>query len=76
MGKGTELEKAFSIHSIEKIATEAKACAQEALTIPLKNYVGNVCSDTYQNPPEEYVPEWVVLAKGQINENLTTKVKT
>ena len=76
------MEKAFSKHSatlsaeIEKAATEAKEGAKEALTKPLQNYVANVCSDTYQNPPEGSIPEWVIIAKGQINENLTTKVKT
>ena len=80
--KGAELEKAFSKHSstlsanIEKVASEAKEGNQEALTNPLQKYVASVCTETYQNQPEGNVPEWVVLAKGQINENLATKVKT
>ena len=80
--KGAELEKAFSKHSvtlsaeIEKVASEAKEGNQEALTNPLQKYIASVCTETYQNLPEGNVPEWVVLAKGQINENLATKVKT
>ena len=80
--RGAELERAFSKHSvtlstdIEKVASEAKEGNQEALTNPLQKYVASVCTETYQNQPEGNVPEWVVLAKGQINENLATKVKT
>ena len=80
--RGAELEKAFSKHSvtlvsdIEKVVSEAKEGNQEALTNPLQKYVASVCTETYQNLPEGNVPEWVVLAKGQINENLATKVKT
>ena len=80
--KGAELEKAFSKHSvtlsteIEKVASEAKEGNEEALTSPLLKYVASVCTETYQNLPDGNVPEWVVLAKGQINENLVAKVKT
>ena len=76
------MEKAFSKHSvtlsaeIEKVASEAKEGTQEALTNPLQKYVTSVCTEIYQYLPEGNVPEWVVLAKGQINENLATKVKT
>ena len=76
------MEKAFSKQSvtlnaeIEKVASEAKEGTPEALTKPLQKYVTSVCTDTYQNLPEGNVPEWVVLAKGQINDNLATKVKT
>ena len=76
------MEKAISKHSvtlsaeIEKVATEAKEGTQAALTNPFQKYVTSVCNETYQNLPEETVPEWVVLAKGQINENLAAKIKT
>ena len=61
--KGAELEKAFSKWSvtlsaeIEKVATEAKEGTQEAFTNPLQKYVTSVCNETYQNLPEETVPE-------------------
>ena len=61
--KGAELEKAFSKCSvtlsaeIEKVATEAKEGTQEAFTNPLQKYVTSVCNETYQNLPEETVPE-------------------
>ena len=80
--KGTELEKSFSKNSatlsseIEKVVTEAKEGTQEALTIPLQKYISDVCSETYQNLPDGAIPEWVVLAKNQINENLAIKVQT
>ena len=80
--KGAELEKAFSTHSvtlasdIEKVVSEAKEGNEEALTSPLQKYVTSVCTETYQNLPDGNVPEWVVLAKGQINEILVAKVKT
>ena len=80
--KGAELEKAFLTHSvtlasdIEKVVSEAKEGNEEALTSPLQKYVTSVCTETYQNLPDGNVPEWVVLAKGQINENLVAKVKT
>ena len=61
---------------IEKVVTEAKEETQEALTIPLQKYISDVCSVTYQNLPDEAIPEWVVLAKNQINENLAIKVQT
>ena len=60
--KGAELEKAFSKHSvtlsteIEKVVTDAKEGTPGALSIPLQNYVTNVCSDTHQNLPEEAAP--------------------
>ena len=80
--KGAELEKAFLTHSvtlasdIEKVVSEAKEGNEEALTSPLQKYVTSVFTETYQNLPDGNVPEWVVLAKGQINENLVAKVKT
>ena len=80
--KGAELEKAFSTHSvtlasdIEKVVPEAKEGNEEALTSPLQKYVTSVCTETYQTSPDGNVPEWVVLAKGQINEILVAKVKT
>ena len=80
--KGAELEKAFLTHSvtlasdIEKVVSEAKEGNNEALTSPLQKYVTSVCTETYQTSPDGNVPEWVVLAKGQINENLVAKVKT
>ena len=80
--KGTELEKSFSKYSatlsseIEKVVTEAKEGTQEALTIPLQKYISDVCSETYQNLPDGAIPEWVVLAKNKINENLAIKVQT
>ena len=79
--KGTELEKSFSKNSatlsseIEKVVTEAKEGTQEALTIPLQKYISDVCSVTYQNLLDEAIPEWVVLAKNQINENLSIKIQ-
>ena len=79
--KGTELESSFSKHSatlssaIEKVVTEAEEGTPE-VTIPLKKYISDVCNSTYQNQPDEALPEWVVLAKNKINENLAIKVQT
>ena len=78
--KGTELERAFSSLSATlsaefvKVVTEAKEGTQEALTAPLQKYINDVCNSTYQNSPDEAIPEWVVVAKNQINENLATKI--
>ena len=80
--KGTELESSFSKHSatlstaIEKVVTEAEEGTSEALSIPLKQYTSDVCNSTYQNQQDEALPEWVVLAKNKINENLAIKVQT
>ena len=80
--KGTKLEKSFSKYSatlsseLEKVVTEAKEGTQEALTVPLQKYINDVCNTTYQNSPDEAIPDWVVVAKKQINENLAIKVPT
>ena len=80
--KGSELESSFSKHSatlstkIEKVVTGAEEGTPEALIIPLKQYTSDVCNPTYQNQQDEATPEWVVLAKNRINENLAIKVKT
>ena len=80
--KGSELESSFSKHSatlstkIEKVVTGAEEGTPEALLIPLKQYTSDVCNSTYQNQQDEAIPEWVVLAKNKINENLAIKVKT
>ena len=78
--RGNELERAFSSNSAAlssefvKVVTEAKEGTQEALTAPLQKYINDVCNSTYQNLPDEVIPEWVVVAKNQINENLATKI--
>ena len=70
--KGTELKRAFSSLSAAlsaefvKVVTEAKEGTQEALTIPLQKYINDVCNSTYQNLPDEVIPEWVVVAKNEI----------
>ena len=80
--KGTELESSFSKHSatlstkIEKVVTGAEEGTPEALLVPLKQYINDVCNSTYQNQQDEAIPEWVVLAKNNINENLAIKAKT
>ena len=41
--------------------------------------MNKICSESYksyQNQPEENIPEWVTLAKGQINDTLAIKVTT
>ena len=83
--KGVELERAFFNHStdlctaLEKAVTESTEGATEALTKRLQDIVNKVCSDTFksnQNLLEENIPEWVTLAKGQINDILAIKVNT
>ena len=80
--KGTELESSFSKHSttistkIEKVVTGAEEGTLDALLVPLKQYITEVCNSTYQNQQDEAIPEWVVLAKNNINENLAIKAKT
>ena len=80
--KGTELESSFSKHSaslstkIEKMITGAEEGTPEALLVPLKQYINDVCNSTYQNQQDEAIPEWVVLAKNNINENLAIKAKS
>ena len=80
--RGNELERALSSNSAAlssefvKVVTEAKEGTQEALTVPLQKYINDVCNTTYQNSPDEAIPDWVVVAKNQINENLAIKVPT
>ena len=80
--KGSELESSFSKHSatlstkIEKVVTGAEEGTPDALLVPLKQYINDVCNSTYQNQQDEAIPEWVVLAKNSINENLAIKAKT
>ena len=68
--KGTELEKSFSKYSVtlsselEKVVTEAKEGTQEALTVPLQKYRSDVCSMSYQNSPDEAIPEIMHLSHG------------
>ena len=61
---------------MEKAATAATESAPEALTTPLQNYVSSETYKSNQNLPEENIPEWVTLAKGQINDTLAIKVTT
>ena len=80
--KGTELESSFLKHSatlstkIEKMLTGAEEGTPEALLVPLKQYINDVCNSTYQNEQDEAIQEWVVLAKNNINENLAIKSKS
>ena len=80
--KGSELESSFSKHSaslstkIEKMITGADEGTPEALLVPLKQYITDVCNSTYQNEQDEALQEWVVLAKNNINENLAIKSKS
>ena len=61
---------------MEKAATAATESAPEALTTPLQNYVSSETCKSNQNLPEKNIPEWVTLAKGQINDTLAIKVTT
>ena len=82
MGEGFWIREFFLKHSatlstaIEKVVTGAEEGTLEALIIPHKQYTSDVCNPTYQNQQDEATPEWVVLAKNRINENLAIKVKT
>ena len=41
-----------------------------------KGHTSNMGNSIYQNQQNEALPEWVVLAKTEINENLAIKVQT
>ena len=79
--KGLELEKSILKNTskvcldFEKTVTEATKGANEALTAPIKAHVDPVYNKPYksnQNEQEESLPEWVTLAKGQIDNDLAS----